>query len=68
MSEDELNAKINSDTKYFGQATDAIKQAEKFTELINMQENETLRQQIEKKQMVVDVCDEENRDLQLQLD
>lgn len=68
VTEDELNSKVNPDAKYFGQATDAIKQAEKFTQLIHQQENETLKQQIKKKQEVVDVCDAENRDLQLQLD
>jgi hypothetical protein len=54
--------------KYFAQATEAIKQAERFSELIRSQENDKLRDQIQKKQAVVDVCDAENRELQQQLD
>lgn len=67
-TEDELNPKLHSDMKYFAQATEAIKQAERFSELIRSQENDKLRDQIQKKQAVVDVCDAENRELQQQLD
>jgi hypothetical protein len=29
-----MNSKLNPDAKYFGQATEVIKQVERFTELI----------------------------------
>jgi hypothetical protein len=31
VTEEDLNVKLNPDTKYFSQATEAIKQAEKFS-------------------------------------
>lgn len=68
VTAEDLNVKVNPDTKYFEQSIEAIQQATKFTELIKTQENQSLVEQIQKKQAVVDVCDAENRDLQQQLD
>jgi len=39
VHDDELNPKLHPDSKYFAQATEAIKQADKSTELIDRQEN-----------------------------
>lgn len=42
VTAEDLNVKINPDTKYFEQSIEAIQQATKFAELIKSQENEAL--------------------------
>lgn len=64
MTEEELNPKLNPDAKYFTLASDTICKAQKYTQLIQTQENENLKCQIQAKQRVVDQCDAENSDLQ----
>ena len=39
VTAEDLNVKVNPDTKYFEQSIEAIQQATKFTELIKTQEN-----------------------------
>lgn len=68
VTPDELNPKLSPDVKYFEQAIEAMTQATKFSNLIDTQENDCLKKQIEKKQQVVDLCDAENTSLQAQLD
>lgn len=42
VTAEDLNVKINPDTKYFEQSIEAIQQATKFADLIKSQENEAL--------------------------
>jgi len=64
VTEEELNPKLNPDAKYFTLASDTISKAQHYTKLIQSQENESLKCQIQAKQKVVDQCDAENSDLQ----
>lgn len=64
---EDMSSKQTPETKWFEQATEAITKTNQFAQLINEQENDALKVQIANKQKIVDACEAENADLQMQL-